>query len=138
MYLVDTNVWLERLLAQQKADEVRQFLEAVLSDRLYISDFSFHSICVILTRLKKKQALIDFAQDIFIDGAVELLSVKPEKTQSLVDAMDRFNLDFDDAYQYVLAEMNDLTLVSFDGDFNRTKRGKKTPTEILSDISDRE
>jgi predicted nucleic acid-binding protein len=135
MYLLDTNVWLERLLAQQKADEVGRFLEVVSSDQLHISDFSFHSICIILTRLKKKQALIDFARDIFIDGAVGLLSVKPEKTQSLVDAMDSFNLDFDDAYQYVLAETNDLALISFDEDFNRTKRGKKTPTEILSDIS---
>ncbi len=136
MYLVDTNVWLERLLAQEKADDVRRFLEAVSSDQLFISDFSFHSICVILTRLKRKQVLLDFAQDVFIDGAVNLLSVKPDETQNLIDVMDKFNLDFDDAYQYVLAEKNDLTLVSFDGDFNRTARGRKTPAEILSSVSD--
>lgn len=135
MYLVDTNVWLERLLAQQKSDEVRQFLEGVSSDRLFISDFGFHSICVILTRLKKTQALLDFAHDIFIVGAVGLLSVKPEETHRLIAAMDEFNLDFDDAYQYVLAEKNALVLVSFDGDFNRTAQGKKSPAEALSDIS---
>lgn len=27
MYLVDTNIWLERLLGQAKSDEVGQFLE---------------------------------------------------------------------------------------------------------------
>ncbi len=42
----------------------------------------------------------------------------------------KFNLDFDDAYQYVAAEKYTLTLVSFDADFDRTERGKKTPGEI--------
>lgn len=67
---------------------------------------------------------------------MHLLSVKPDETQSVIDAMDNLNLDFDDAYQYVLAEKNDLTLVSFDGDFDRTARGRKTPAEILSSGGD--
>ncbi len=50
----------------------------------------------------------------------------------LVDMLSRFDLDFDDAYQYVAAEKQGLVIVSFDGDFNRTTRGKKTPTEILA------
>jgi len=29
MYLVDTNVWLERLLSQERSDEVGQFLAHV-------------------------------------------------------------------------------------------------------------
>jgi hypothetical protein len=44
-----------------------------------------------------------------------------------------FNLDFDDAYQYVAAEKHDLTLVSFDADFDRTDRGRKTPADILGE-----
>jgi predicted nucleic acid-binding protein len=43
----------------------------------------------------------------------------------------QFNLDFDDAYQYVAAEKHDLTIVSFDSDFERTGRGRKTPAEVL-------
>ena len=132
MYLVDTNIWLERLLGQAKSDEVGQFLDRIPSDQLFITDFAFHSICVILTRLKRKAALTDFVQDVFIDGAVTLVSVKPLEIQSLVDTIDKYNLDFDDAYQYVAAEQNDLTIVSFDGDLERTARGKKTPAEILA------
>ena len=45
--------------------------------------------------------------------------------------MREFNLDFDDAYQYTAAEKHDLTIVSFDADFDRTKRGRKTPWEVL-------
>jgi predicted nucleic acid-binding protein len=44
---------------------------------------------------------------------------------------ERFNLDFDDAYQYTAAEKYDLTLVSFDSDFDHTERGRKTPAEVL-------
>lgn|GEM_PF-3283775 len=31
MYLVDTNVWLERFLEQEKAEEVRDFLDRTSS-----------------------------------------------------------------------------------------------------------
>ncbi|MGI9108271.1 MAG: PIN domain-containing protein [Pyrinomonadaceae bacterium] len=72
-------------------------------------------------------------EDVFVTGAITLVSVPPEETQRLIDAMSKFNLDFDDAYQYVAAEKQGLVIVSFDGDFNRTARGKKTPGEILAD-----
>jgi predicted nucleic acid-binding protein len=78
MYLVDTNIWLERLLGQAKSDEVGQFLDQIPSNQLLITDFAFHSLCVILTRLKRKSTLLDFVQDIFVDGAVTLVSIKPE------------------------------------------------------------
>jgi predicted nucleic acid-binding protein len=45
--------------------------------------------------------------------------------------MDTFNLEFDDAYQYMAAEKHAAILVSFDEDFNRTKRGAMKPTEVL-------
>ena len=134
MYLVDTNVWLERLLGQAKSDDVRDFLDRIPSNELYLTDFAFHSICVVLARLKREKVLLDFVQDVFVDGAVMLASVLPEEIQSLIDVMHRFNLDFDDAYQYTAAEKYDLVIVSFDGDFNRTSRGKKTPEEILASI----
>ncbi len=36
MYLVDTNVWLELLLEQEREEEVRQFLQSVDADQLSI------------------------------------------------------------------------------------------------------
>lgn len=71
-----------------------------------------------------------FAQDVFVDGAVSLIHLEPEDTPQLVHVMTQFNLDFDDAYQYVVAEKYNLTLVSLDGDFDRTERGRHTPQEI--------
>jgi uncharacterized protein len=129
MYLVDTNIWLERLLEQTRADEVGLFLDRIPSDQLYITDFAFHSIGVILTRLKRKAVLLDFVEDVFMNGAVNVVSVKAKDIHSLVDAIEKYNLDFDDAYQYVAAEQSNLIIVSFDSDLDRTPRGRKTPAE---------
>lgn len=132
MYLVDTNVWLELMLEQARSEEVAQFLSQIPSEHLFITDFSFHSIGVILRRLNWLDLLLNFVQDVFVDGSVVLISLEPQDTQNLVGVMNQFNLDFDDAYQYVAAEKHNLTLVSFDNDFNRTTQGKKTPADILS------
>jgi hypothetical protein len=80
MYLVDTNVWLERLLDQAKSQEVGQFLDYFPPDRLAITDFAFHSIGIALCRLKQKEILSRFVQDVFIDGGVDLVRLGPEDT----------------------------------------------------------
>ncbi len=43
MYLIDTNIWLERLLDQERSSEVGSFLDRMSSNHLFITDFSFHS-----------------------------------------------------------------------------------------------
>ena len=60
MFLVDTNVWLELLLEQKRAEEARQFLLNVEASLLAITEFSLYSIGVILTRLKKDETFNDF------------------------------------------------------------------------------
>lgn len=45
--------------------------------------------------------------------------------------MDRFNLDFDDAYQYVSATSEDLNLVSLDDDFDDTDLDRWTPLDVI-------
>jgi predicted nucleic acid-binding protein len=44
--------------------------------------------------------------------------------------MQRFHLDFDDAYQYVAAERYGLTIISLDADLDRTERGRRTPDQV--------
>jgi len=134
MYLLDTNIWLERLLEQPKANEVGQLLGLIPSDEIFIADFAFHSLCIILIRLKKQQALLDFVQDLFIDGDVSLVSISPDKTPELVKAMKRYKLDFDDAYQYFSAKLSGLTLVTFDKDLKRNPLGGRTPAQIIASL----
>jgi predicted nucleic acid-binding protein len=48
----------------------------------------------------------------------------------------QFQLDFDDALHYVTAKQHNLTLVSFDHDFDRTDLVRTTPVDILSRYED--
>ncbi len=131
MYLVDTNIWLERFLNQERSEEVGYFLDHTLSDRFFISDFALHSIGVVMSKLNQMGASLSFVRDAFIDGSVSLIHVAPEDMQDIARAAERFNLDFDDAYQYAVAEKYDLVIVSFDSDFDRTDLGRKVPAEVI-------
>lgn len=133
MYLVDTNVWLERLLDQSRAEEVSRFLEQTPTDLLFVTDFALHSVGVVLRRLDRFEAFPRFVEDVFIEGGVSLARLSPQDMQRLVEVAESFKLDFDDAYQYLAAEKHNLAIVSFDGDFDRTKLGRKTPLQLLED-----
>ncbi len=132
MFLVDTNVWPERVLDRARSAEVGAFLDRIPSERLFSTDFAFHSIGLVLSRLNRQEALTQFVNDAFVHGAGVLIHLRPEDTPRLVHAMEQFELDFDDAYQYVAAAKYQLTVVSLDGDFDRTERGRKTPADILN------
>ncbi len=131
MFLVDTNVWIERLLDQEHSEEVGQFLDRVPSDTLFITDFALHSICLVMCRLGQQESLLRFVRDVFEHGAVALIHLGAEDIYRVVEKMSQFGLDFDDAYQYVAAEKYGLMLVSFDADFDRTPLGRRTPAQIL-------
>ncbi len=131
MYLLDTNIWLERLLDQDKSTEVGKLLETIPSNELFVTDFTFHSISIILCKLRKFDIYKKFVQDVFLDGGVSLIHLEPEDMDRIIIVIEKFNLDFDDAYQYVAAEKYDLELISFDSDFDQTILGRKTPEDVL-------
>lgn len=130
-YLVDTNVWVERLLEQERSAEVKQFLDAVPSHRIVLTEFAYYSIGLILTRAKRYEDLEDFVRDTLVEGDVTRLFLEPEDATDLTSVMQRFSLDFNDAYQYTVAEKHDLVIVSFDTDFDKTDRGRVEPTDIV-------
>ena len=130
MYLIDTNIWLERLLRQTKSEEVGRFLAHIPSEQMFITDFAFHCIGLILIRLNRGDALLQFSRDAFIEGDVSLIHLRPENMATIVNIMQQFNFDFDDAYQYVAAERYSLTIISFDSDFDRTEIGRKTSDQL--------
>jgi predicted nucleic acid-binding protein len=72
-------------------------------------------------------------KDLLVVRGVKLLRLTPDEVVSLSARTEELSPGFDDAYQYVAAERHDLTLVSFDADFDRTDRGRKTPAGILGE-----
>ena len=131
-YLVDTNIWLERLLDQEKSKIASEFLSSIHTDRLFVSDFSIHSIGVILSRLKKYDIYNKFINDLFINGQIELLSLDTIDLLNVINTIQKHKLDFDDSYQLLVAQKFDLTIVTFDRDFNAKGIKRKTPEEILA------
>jgi hypothetical protein len=132
MFLVDTNVWLEVLLGQDKAGEAQEFLNSIEPSKLVLTDFTLYSIGIILTRLGKDQLFLDFTSDTLESGDVSSVRLTTEDLRDLIAVRQQFQLDFDDAYQYVAAEKYGVVLVSFDSDFDRTDRGRKTPIQVIS------
>jgi uncharacterized protein len=135
-YLIDTNVWLELLLEQEHASDVRVFLQQVEPSQLAITDFALFSIALILCRLKKDNLFLTFLNDLIRDHNVAVLRIGRDDLAEVISVKSQYNLDFDDAYQHCSASMNNCTLVSFDADFERTPQGRITPSEIIKALPD--
>ena len=130
MYLLDSNVWLENLLEQERAEEVKVLLERTLPNALYITEFSLGSIGVILIRQGLSSVLAHFL-DSLIEGEVNIIRLSPEDMKDVITACRDFNLDFDDGYQYVAARKRGLTLVTFDRNFTRTDIERVSPSQLV-------
>ena len=118
MYLLDTNIFLEILLSQDKSGDCKEILRGNI-DSIFISDFSLHSFGVILFRYRKEAIFNDFIHDVL--PKIEVVSLAKEAYRQLSEYRDEFNLDFDDSYQCKLADERGLTIVNMDKDFERVK-----------------
>ncbi|MDI6743649.1 MAG: PIN domain-containing protein, partial [Smithella sp.] len=100
MILADTNIFLEILLDQGKSGDCKDFLDKN-AGKIAISDFTLHSIGVILFRNGKKEEFALFLKDVL--PKVELTSLPKSNYENVVEAGKVYNLDFDDAYQCAVA-----------------------------------
>lgn len=67
-----------------------------------------------------------------LNVGVSVVNLFSQEVEAVIAPAQAYNLDFDDAYQYATAERYDLTIVSFDTDFDRTERGRCTPNQVNS------
>lgn len=116
MRLLDTNIFLEILLGQSRAADCRGFIEDHLGD-VCISQFSLHSIGVILFRLNRPDVFRRFIADVL--PVVDLVGLDADRYQEVLKFREIGGFDFDDAYQCAVAAAHGLTLVTMDQDFAR-------------------
>ena len=62
-YLIDTNIFLEILLKQEFNEKCKSYLSSNI-DKIALSDFTLHSIGVILFRLKRHEQYFVFLNDV--------------------------------------------------------------------------
>jgi predicted nucleic acid-binding protein len=117
-YLVDTNVFLEILLGQQKNAVCKDFLRSN-TGKLFLSDFSLHSIGVILFKNNREDIFNSFALDVL--DHISIVSLPKKSYKNLADLRERVSLDFDDSYQFAVAREYGLSIVTMDGDFKKVR-----------------
>jgi hypothetical protein len=88
---------------------------------LAMTDYTLHSIGLLLFNRNRHRAFNLFVQDVVLNGNVRVVSLSANQMKSVGEISRRYKLDFDDAYQYVAADVYRLTLVSFDSDFDVTR-----------------
>ena len=118
-YLIDTNIFLEILLEQDKKEKCKSFLIENYG-KIVLSDFSLHSIGVILFRNQKHNLYNSFINDVIPN--IKVASIEKSRYSRIEEFAVRFNLDFDDSFQAVLAEELNLTIVTMDKDFEKIKK----------------
>ncbi len=118
MFLLDTNVFLEIILGQDNKEKCKTFLNNHF-ENLNLSDFSLHSIGVILFRYKKEDIFQKLIEDII--PSIKLLSLPYDQYTGIVKIRKNLSLDFDDAYQYIIAKYYGLKIVTMDKDFENIK-----------------
>ena len=123
MIVVDTNIFLEYLLGQEKAADCLTAIESIVDteEESRISSFSLHSIEVILTRknlVKELKSFLNVLDNLFF-LKVYYTTVKEEK--EVLDVMAKTGLDFDDSIQYYLAKKLNAELLTLDKHFDKFK-----------------
>lgn len=116
--LIDTNIFLEILLDQEKKNACKDFLNKNIG-HLFLSDFSLHSIGVILLRNKKDRVFEKFVHDVL--HTIQIITLSKEKYLNLAKTARKFKLDFDDSYQTCIALEGNLEIVTMDKDFLKVR-----------------
>ncbi len=133
MYLIDTNIFLEILLDQERAVECQELIDSIQSREVvfYVSSFSMHSIEVILERKNLIESLTDFLQDIHNTKGLKRFETNTLDELDAIKMARRLNLDFDDALQYYICKAHSFKIVSFDKHFDSTDVIRIEPVHIL-------
>ena len=118
-YLFDTNIFLEILLNQDKKEKAKKFLNDNIGE-LFVSDFSLHSIGIILIKQQKFNTFKEFLTDIIPLATV--ISLPKDSYFNLSEISEKYHLDFDDSYQTFLAKEFELGIVTMDHDFKKVTK----------------
>ncbi len=126
-FLIDTNIFLEILLEQDMSESCTTFFRYQDLSSCFVSDFTLHSIGVILFRYRRMHLFEEFLRDFLIDTGIVVLSLSIQSLSTVGTFCEKLKIDFDDAYQYACAKENDLKILSFDTHFDRTNIDRVTP-----------
>jgi predicted nucleic acid-binding protein len=134
MYLIDTNIFLEVLLSQNRKGECENFLEQVRTGKTVgvVTDFTVHSIIVIMDNSGKLKELRTFLLSLVAYKGLKVYYTALREELEALDIAISQHLDMDDAIQYSTAlELGCEAIISFDKHFDNLKIARKDPKNAL-------
>lgn len=132
-YLIDTNIFLEVMLSQRRTGECKGFLAMLREGKVtgIVTDFTVHSIMVLMDRFKKLEELNVFLSSLTGYKGIYLYHMSISDEVKAVKMAQEHELDIDDAIQYAAAlSMNVDAIISFDRDLDNLEVPRKEPEQI--------
>jgi predicted nucleic acid-binding protein len=133
MYLVDTNIFLEVLLSRAKKEECKQLLRSLRDGKKssVVTDFTIHSIIVIMDSLSKLNGLKIFLSSLLAYKGLHIYHTTITDEINATEIATQQKLDMDDAIQYSTALSTNIeAIISFDKHFNNLKVPRMEPHQI--------
>jgi predicted nucleic acid-binding protein len=133
--LIDTNVFLSALLKQndwKTSEDFFMFMERQ-NIRCFMSDFSLHSICLILSRRKENNTLITFLENLIKKTYLTIIKVNSQDLLAITKLKQK--LDFDDRIQYFFAKQKNIPLITYDNDFKDCGISCLTPAQAIKSLA---
>ena len=127
---VDTSVFIELLLDQDKAKESGSLLNAIAQDRLeaVVSHFAVHAIEAMLP----SQKLSSFLKDVETSKGLTVYETTISDEQSVAILSGKIGLDFYDSIQYYVAKRtSSAAIVSLDKRFDGCAIPRREPIQIF-------
>jgi predicted nucleic acid-binding protein len=129
--LIDTNLFLEALLGRPRHQDVVALFRKIQEYQFVVSQFTVDSVGLYLFRSGQFNLFAEWLRDMAESEAFQLVSLDFIQRIRITEIAQQYQLDYDDAFQYAIAELYNLTIVSFDKDFDRTPKGRKEPQDLI-------
>jgi predicted nucleic acid-binding protein len=132
MYLVDTNIFLELLLDQEKADECEKLLEKVFEGEFKAAATEFTIHAVQGTLADNPETIKRFLESVNSTINIEILKTDMKEEIMISQYSKESNLCFDDALQYTVAHRENIgKIISYDTDFDNTDLKRVEPGDLF-------
>lgn len=132
MILVDTNVFLELLMDQEKADDCEKLLSAVSEGKIeaVVSRFTLHAIESVV---KDPEALSTLLRNIENSAGLYIYDTNTSDEFVVSLLMKALKRDFDDSLQYYVSKkVGAKAIVSFDRHLDQLDIPRAEPDRALS------
>ena len=90
--LLDTNIFLEVILDQESAEEARTLLSKVEEHEFFLSDYSLHSIGLLLFRSGQHEIFRQFLIDMILEAGVIIIALSAQEMEGVIQVAQRFGL----------------------------------------------